>query len=290
MTDKTDRDAYNHFYKNMLSSLSECRGRAEYLEAFQRRNLSPFYLGGSTKGGVRGLAVQRLIDCVERKNRRPEAITILDAGCGQGELSVWLAANGFKVYGVDISEEACRMAGELANIIGVQANVKFLPNSLEKIDLDDESVDFVIGHASLHHFIKYEGVSTELKRVLKAGGEMFFADSFGENPLYHLFHNKEEMQRLGDVILTRNKIHQFFGKDNLTVELIPYDWFAMLDKLFQKLLSNKCDAAVRKLSKCWWTLDRATPINNFTLWFAGSVMTHVAKPDMAALGSIGKAN
>ncbi len=277
MNNKTDRSAYNVFYKDAISSLADCTNAAEYIEAFRRKNLVPFYCGGTTKGGVRGLATEQLMARIKAKGLTRESLTILDAGCGQGELSVWLAANGFKVYGVDISEEACRVAAMLAARVGVNNNVTFLANSLEKIDLEDESVDFVIGHASLHHFIKYEGVSTDLKRVLRSGGEMFFADSFGENPAYHIFHDKEEMQRLGDVILNRKIIRNFFDKDGLSIELVPYDWFAMLDKLFLKITPKSLAPMVRKLSRLWWLLDRAIPINGITLWFAGSVMTRVTK-------------
>lgn len=223
------------------------------------------------------MATQELIAKVKEKRLVPETTKILDAGCGQGELSVWLAANGYKVYGIDISEEACKVASALAKTIGVNKNIKFLANSLEQIEIDDEVIDFIIGHASLHHFIKYEKVSDELNRVLKAGGEMFFADSFGENFFYHVFHNKKKMQRLGDVILTRTRIQNFFNHDNLELEIIPYDWFSMFDKLFLKLFPSEFEPVIRKVSRLWWTFDRAIPVNSFTLWLSGSVMTHVTK-------------
>jgi 2-polyprenyl-3-methyl-5-hydroxy-6-metoxy-1,4-benzoquinol methylase len=277
MNNKTDRNAYNAFYKDAVSSLADSQNATEYIDAFRKKNLVPFYCGGTTKGGVRGLATERLMARVRSRGLARESITILDAGCGQGELSVWLAANGFKVYGVDISEEACRVAQLLAEKIGVAVNVSFLPNSLEEIPLGDKTVDFVIGHASLHHFIKYEGVSTELKRVLKPGGEMFFADSFGENFSYRVFQNKEEMQRLGDVILNRNIVRSFFNKDDLVVELVPYDWFAMLDKLLLKFTPQGATPLVRRISRMWWSIDRLIPVNGITLWLAGSVMTHVTK-------------
>lgn len=85
------------------------------------------------------------------------------------------------------------------------------------------------------------------------------------------------MQRLGDVIFTRRNIREFFGRGNLPVEIIPYDWFSMLDKLLLKMLPKSFENWVRKLPKLWW-LDRLIPVNGLTLWFAGSVMTHISKP------------
>lgn len=116
-------------------------------------------------------------------------------------------------------------------------------------DFRDESVNFVIGHVSLHHLIKYEGVAKELGRVITPTGVMFFADSFGENKVYHLFHDKEEMERLGDVILTKPLIESFFS--GFSVCLHPTDWFVMLDKLLLKIIPNCMNKLVRFLSFIW---------------------------------------
>ena len=146
------------------------------------------------------------------------SLTILDAGCGLGELSVYLACKGFSVVGIDISAEACKSAMELSQRIGVSENCAFLDESLEELSLADSSIDFIIGHAALHHFIKYD-VPKEFYRIMKEGAKGFFADSFGENPVYHLFHDKEKMERLGDVILSKKLIESYFS--SFKVRIIP---------------------------------------------------------------------
>ena len=285
----TDKEGHNELYKGAVSHLITCDSKEKYRERFRKTGLSPFCKGGGTKSYVRGLTVESIFKAIDRKNIGPDQVTILDARCemrdarcgvrgaecGQGELSVWLSANGFHVIGVDISEEACISARKLAESIGIDSNCRFLDESLESLPLDDKSIDFIIGHAALHHFIKYKGVATELGRVLKNEGEMFFADSFGENKIYHIFHNKEQMYRLGDVILTRKLIHNFFHE--FEINITPTDWFVMLDKLLLKIVPEKGKPLIRALSVVWWHMDRFIPVNSVTLYLSGAVITHVSK-------------
>jgi len=268
---KTDKKGYDDHYKGLESALLICESPSVYINLF-RQGLLPFYKGGNTKGYVRGLAVQELLRAVKNSNKTNQQVKILDAGSGQGELSVYLACLGFNVIGIDISEEARVVSIKLAEKVGVTNNCMFLAESLESIPLNDNSIDYVIGHASLHHFIKYENIPDELDRVLKLEGEMFFADSFGENKIYHLFHDNEQMYSLGDVILTKELIDNYFI--NWNVSLVPTDWFVMFDKLFLKLLPKKF---VQKSSFLWWHLDRLIPRSRLSLFLSGAIMTHVKK-------------
>ena len=63
--------------------------------------------------------------------------------------------------------------------VGVSDKCDFRAESLEKISINDSSINYIIGHASLHHFIKYEAVPNEFRRVMKNEAKGFFADSFG---------------------------------------------------------------------------------------------------------------
>ncbi len=273
---KTDKSGYNEFYKEKVSDLLKCSNAIEYTQLFEIIGLSPYSKGGGTKGYVRGLAVSELINEAKKLDKKNNEITILDAGCGLGELSVYLASKGFRVVGVDISEEACNGAKKLADQVGVMDKCNFLANSLEKISVDDSSIDFIIGHASLHHFIKYESIPEEFKRIMKSGSKGFFADSFGENKFYHIFHNKEEMERLGDVILTKKLVMNYFNL--FKTEMIPTDWFVMLDKLYLRVFPKNLYSTVQKISKIHFWLDRKISLNSrITLYLSGAVMTKIEK-------------
>jgi SAM-dependent methyltransferase len=52
---------------------------------------------------------QEIQDAVQSRWFPPRA-KVLDIGCGSGELSVWLASQGFEVVGIDFTEHAIRKA------------------------------------------------------------------------------------------------------------------------------------------------------------------------------------
>lgn len=271
---KTDRTGYNQLYKGKISEFAKARNVDDYIANFEQRQITPFYAGGPTKGYVRKLAINRLFEAVRDLRLRPNEVTILDAGCGMGELSAYLACNNFNVVGVDISEEACGAAEKLSINLGVSDRCKFIPSSLERISIADNSVDFIIGFASLHHFIKYDTIPSEFLRIMKDHSQGFFADSFGENKLYHVFHNKKKMAELGDVTLTRSLINAYFNQ--FDVDLVPTDWFVMFDKLIPKLIPKKYHSWYRKLARINFWLDRRIPFRNrAALFFSGSVFTNI---------------
>ena len=272
---ETEKKSYNELYKDKVSDFINLKSE-EYIVNYERYKISPFYHGGHTKGYVRGLAVQRLLNRVSAMGIKPKDVSVLDAGCGQGELSVYLACKGFRVIGVDISHEACTSAEKLAIQLGVLDQCTFLPQSLEHISIPDKSINFVIGHAALHHFIKYRDVPKEFLRIMTANAEGFFADSFGENRFYNLYHNKRKMQQLGDVVLTKALIEEFFSE--FDVKITPTDWLVMLDKLYLKFTPARYEKIVRKLSKLHFYLDRKMPVNSrLALAMSGAVLTIIEK-------------
>ena len=275
MTEKTDRTGYNDHYKDNLSDLIKINSKEEYINAYGNTRIGPYYCSGNTKGFVRGEAIKRLLNLIESRGQKNEELTILDAGFGQGELSIYLGCLGFNVIGIDISSEAKECADNLAEKVGVSDKCNFRAESLEKTSISDSSIDYVIGHASLHHFIKYEAVPNEFRRVMKNGAKGFFADAFGENKLYHLFHDKEKMRRLGDVTLTKDLIESYFN--GFSPKIVPTDWFVMLDKLYIKIFPKSLYGFVRKLSKLHNSLDRSIKGDSrIALRLSGAVITEIS--------------
>lgn len=269
----SDRAGHDALYADSRESAAAPNDPAAYVAWYESRDIAPYGRGGSEKGYVRGLATRRLLAATTAGDR------ILDAGCGEGRLAVYLAARDRYVVAVDVSEVGIAHARELARRVGVAERIEFVVESLSALSLDDGAIQAVIGHASLHHFIKYPGVSQELARVLVPGGRAYFADSFGENPLYRVFHDRAQMRRLGDVVLTRKLIVQTFGPW-FDVALEPCDWFTMLDKLARRVTPPACDPLLRRLSRVLFALDRRIPNHRVTLALSGSVQTTLTqRPD-----------
>ncbi len=96
---------------------------------------------------------------------------LLDLGCGDGCLTVPLAAHGTRVIAGDISNAMLRLLQDKAEHNGVSLDSVILcrMNALE-IPLAESRVECVIANSVLHLISTPETVIKEIYRVLKAGG------------------------------------------------------------------------------------------------------------------------
>lgn len=103
----------------------------------------------------------------------------LDAGCGNGRNSVYLAEMGWKVSGVDASNVAIGLAKQNARQSGLSNEFTFANEILQDSwQFDDESFDLVLDSYVLCHYSCGEFISryvSEMRRVLKPGGIVFSA-------------------------------------------------------------------------------------------------------------------
>ena len=92
---------------------------------------------------------------------------ILDAGCGAGNNSLYLASVGFDVTGIDISRVAISKADNEARKRGL--NVKFDVGDLNSLSYKDCSFDGIYCGYTLQHTVLAKSVR-ELWRVLRTDG------------------------------------------------------------------------------------------------------------------------
>jgi SAM-dependent methyltransferase len=120
-----------------------------------------------------------------------EGCVVLDLGCGAGR-DVYIASHlvgpkGF-VFGVDMTYEqldvAQRHLHEQMNKFGYEKpNVEFkkgLIENLREIGIADNSVDVVISNCVVNLSSDKKSVFSEIFRILKPGGELYFADIFAD--------------------------------------------------------------------------------------------------------------
>ncbi|MGH8542275.1 MAG: class I SAM-dependent methyltransferase [Gammaproteobacteria bacterium] len=111
---------------------------------------------------------------------------VLDFGCGNGWVSLTLAKEGAKVYGIDISGELISSAKRLAESNHLVSRVHFEEMACEDLQFPDNYFDLVLGSAILHH-TDIERAALGISRVLKQGGRCVFIEPMNENFVLRLW-------------------------------------------------------------------------------------------------------
>jgi len=107
-----------------------------------------------------------------------EGNTVVDLGCGAGVdvlVARLLVGEKGKVFGVDITPKMVEIASNHAKD-AEYLNIKILESSFDNIALDDESVDVVISNGAINLTSCKESVFSEIYRILKPNGKLYFAD------------------------------------------------------------------------------------------------------------------
>ena len=98
---------------------------------------------------------------------------VLDAACGTGRHTAYLASLGHEVVGVDSSPEMLARAREKVPA------AEFHEADLHELPLADDSVDLVVCAIALNHVPDLAPVLAELVRVLRPNGHLVTSDSRG---------------------------------------------------------------------------------------------------------------
>ena len=108
--------------------------------------------------------------------------SVVDIGCGTGDATSSLAADGRRLVGIDYHAPTAAAAQRRHGLDAVAANGATLP-------LRSRSVDHVCSSHLIEHFARPDTHVAEVSRVLRAGGTAFFVTPNGpadfENP-YHV--------------------------------------------------------------------------------------------------------
>lgn len=141
---------------------------------------------------------------------------VLDLGCGDGRNLVWLAEQGYRSFGVDISSVALERTTAAAEAADVDVfTTKAL---LERLPFDDSTFDFVFASQVFDHVHDPTCVLAEATRVLTNGGWF----------LCQLSTTKDDALTLGEQLGPKLRCHdgvifRFFDKNDATQLFDQFD-------------------------------------------------------------------
>jgi SAM-dependent methyltransferase len=144
-----------------------------------------------------------------------EAVDVLDAGCGVGYGSAYLAETARRVIGVDRSAEAL----EYARREYARPNVEYVEGDLLALPFPDRSFDVVCAFEAIEHVDEPSGLLRETARVLRADGTLLVSTPRAEltirepdNP----FHRVELSRRDFEALLReRFAVVELYGQRRL---------------------------------------------------------------------------
>ena len=113
-----------------------------------------------------------------------ESEKVLDAGCGIGGSSLWLAEHiKCKVTGISLSSRQITKAEELAEKLDLTSFVNFEKKDFTDTGYPDGSFDVIWAIESFNHIFERKRFTEEAYRLLKRGGRLVMVDFFKNESL-----------------------------------------------------------------------------------------------------------
>jgi ubiquinone/menaquinone biosynthesis C-methylase UbiE len=114
-----------------------------------------------------------------------EGASVLELGCGAGDLSLELLRRGARLTAVDISPGMVELARSRAEAEAASAKgpvATFLVAPAEDTSLPGGSFDLAVGKGVLHH-VDVKAAAREVHRLLRPGGRAAFFENQDRNPV-----------------------------------------------------------------------------------------------------------
>jgi 2-polyprenyl-3-methyl-5-hydroxy-6-metoxy-1,4-benzoquinol methylase len=169
-------------------------------------------------------------DILENYLRGQKSLHILNVGCGSGELSLRLAAQGHRVVGIDIEQEYIELAKENCRRQGSPANCEFMACAIEEFQ-SDTIFDCIVSTDVLEHINDDHSAFARMMRLLRPGGLVLLAVPAGQwlfgyhdEQLGHFRrYTKKTLRRLVDASCTIQTM-RYFGFTLVPVCLMYSKW------------------------------------------------------------------
>lgn len=130
---------------------------------------SDFSPVASRYDATRHIPEDRLLTCYDRliaQGLFPAGGTVLDAGCGTGQISLPLAKRGYAVRGFDIAAEMVALARSKCP---ADSSARYETADVRALPVADDAVDAVVVSKLFMHIADWQAACDELIRVARPG-------------------------------------------------------------------------------------------------------------------------
>jgi SAM-dependent methyltransferase len=178
--------------------------------------------------------IQKIVKLFKNHNVK----RVLDLGCGSGRHLVFLAKNGFDVYGIDMAKSGIKISKNWLDKEGLKANLR-VGDIYKKLPYKNNFFDAIVSTQTLHHekIGKIRNLIKEIERILKTNGLIFITVldlKFVPN------RNKRQIAPRTFILLKGNDVgipHYSFNKNILRKELKNFN---VLDFWHESFGSHYC--------------------------------------------------
>lgn len=171
--------------------------------------------------------IVKLINSTVNKNTK-----VLDIGCSSGVISEYLAKQFGSVVGIDVDENALKIARRTKEL-----NLKFLNMDATRMKFADNSFELIILNQVHYYFKNQKKLFSEIYRVLKPGGVVFLSGTnkyrvikpFEPVPTY--YKSFWELKKLFNKLEIHYQTKEVAGNKYSVLKLVPRLIFNILEPL-----------------------------------------------------------
>lgn len=124
------------------------------------------------RSGIQGWGNSLGDRALERYWQTANPKSVLEVGSSAGQHLPWSASREHDEYVcLDLEPQASRVSQQHAAFLSSFPNLRFVAGDVQDLPFEDESFDRVVSTCLLHHLTDVEKALSEIRRVLKRGGE-----------------------------------------------------------------------------------------------------------------------
>lgn len=139
--------------------------------------------------------------------------TILEGGCGRGQLVYALWKKDYKPIGIDFAKKTVEKINEILPELDVREG------DVRHLDIDDNSMDGYISGGVIEHFWEgYDDIINEMYRIIKPGGYLFITfPSMSKLRKWKAKNKKYDIKDYNDDSILTNNFYQFVLDDQFVI-------------------------------------------------------------------------